>query len=397
MSTWSLAYWIALVGGAELALRGHLADDPRLFHAGAWLFALVLAGTAWRRGGKRGFALGCVGLLAAGLSALAWLDLPAEAPNPWLDFWKERETDRNALTTIVERGSLHLFGQEIELDQRGQRRVPRRTTPPSTFRIVALGGSTTFGETRSEEERTWPEWLQQRIDALACATPVQVVNAGRVGRALGGTLSNFAREIKPLRPDLIVFYPAPQDIAGLMEEIQVDVTPSASVPSRASALLRRLEQSWRGRGVAGRFRAAIREEPEDLDLEGVSLTPTYRHFLVDMRRRGIDVALATASLAVNGDTPEAEIRLHEALETRTRRIVLANRFHARFARALGASYRALIVDTRPGLDGGGEPFFLDLFHLTDEGRRRLADNVFEELRPRLSRAEPGCTAKPPDV
>ena len=398
MSTRSLAYWIALVGGAEIAWQGHLADDARLFHAGAWLLALMLATSARRLGGLRGAALGVAALVPVLLSLLAWLGLPARETNPLEAFWRDRGVDRRVLTTRVQRGPLRLFDHEIALDHRGFRAdVSAGSSAPGSFRIVALGGSTTFGATQGPEERPWPSLLQERIDGLGCRTPIEVVNAGRPGRALGGNVKDFERELRPLAADLIVFYPAPQDVAGFMHEVRADVMPTAAVPARASTLLRRLERAWRSRGVTRRYQQALQTDPADLDLTSLSLTPTYRRLLVDMRRRGIDVALATASLAVNGGSSEAEIRLHEAIETRTRRLVLANRLHGRFLRAVAGSYRALLVDTRPGLDGAGEALFLDLFHLNESGRARLADNVLEGLMPRLTRPDLGCTPPAADV
>jgi lysophospholipase L1-like esterase len=393
MSTRSLVYWIALVGGAELGLRGYLADDLRLFHVGAWLFAAMLAGTAWHlrsRAPIRAAIAGVTALLSALLSVLAWAGVPADTPNPLVDFWEQHGIDRRVLSTIVERGPVTLFGQEIPLDAEGFRRDVRAPRPQRAFRIVALGGSTTFGATQTKQEHPWPALLQQRIDALDCAMPVKVVNAGRIGRALGGSIQDFDRELRLLRPDLVIYYPAPQDIAGLMDEVREDVTPEAAVPARASALLRRLEQSWREHGVERRFRAAVRAEPPPLDLDAVRVTSTYRRFLLQMRRKGIEVALATGSLAVNGDTPEARIRLHDRIDPRTRRMVLANRFHARFVRGLAASYRARLIDTRPGLDGEGA-LFIDLFHLTEAGRERLADNILAGLLPLLGADPPGCT------
>lgn len=391
MSTRSLVYWIALVGSAEVALRGHLNDDARLFHAGAWVLAALLAGTAWRLGGARGGAVGAAAVLPALLSLLAWAGVPAAPANPWLDFWEAHRYERRVLTTVVSHGPVRMFGQEIPLDHRGYRATRDARTRPDAFRIVALGGSTTFGATRNPEERPWPDHLQRLIDdELECDTPVEVRNAGRLGRALGAAVKGFDQELRPLRPDLILFYPSPQDIAELMSEISADVTPAAAVPPRASSLLRALEAWWKERGVSHRFREAVEGDPPSLELGELPVASTYRRFLLETKRRGIDVALLTGSLAVSGASSDRALREQEAIETRARRIVLANRFHGLLIRGLGASYGAMVVDTQPGLDGGGAEAFLDLFHLTEEGRERLARNVLEGILPVLARSEPGC-------
>ncbi|MGH0032184.1 MAG: hypothetical protein ACQGVC_20530 [Myxococcota bacterium] len=398
MSTRSLAYWIALLGGAELAVRGHLVDDPLRFHAGAWLLAAVLLGTAWRKGLRTalGSSLAALAAVPVGLSLLAWAGVPPREHNALAGFWEAHPVERRTLSTPVRRGPVRIFDHEIPVDARGLRTDAGQpgVLGDEVFSIVALGGSTTFGATRTPEELPWPALLQERIDTLSCRRRVVVTNGGRLGRALGGSAKDFSMDFRRHAPDLVVFYPAPQDVAGLMGEIDADVTPDLAVPPRASAFVRRIEDELRSVAVARRFRDEVASEPGALDLEAISLTPTYRRFLLELRRAGVDVALASASLAVNERSSERSIRRHEAIDPRTRRMLLANRLHGRFIRALGARYRALVIDTHPGLDGRDEASFIDLFHLNQAGRERLAENVFQGLLHLLERPEPGCTIPP---
>ena len=69
MSSRSLLSWVALVAGAELAVRGHLADRSLACHGGALLFAAALAALTWPGRGRRAGALA-----ASALAALALLD-----------------------------------------------------------------------------------------------------------------------------------------------------------------------------------------------------------------------------------------------------------------------------------------------------------------------------------
>jgi hypothetical protein len=96
MSTGSLLRWIALVAGAELAVRGYGAGAIARSHAGAALFAIALAALLWRtRAQRAGLAIGAVMFVVAAADAALALrhrpePLPDELPRPVGPFDCER-------------------------------------------------------------------------------------------------------------------------------------------------------------------------------------------------------------------------------------------------------------------------------------------------------------------
>jgi lysophospholipase L1-like esterase len=83
--------------------------------------------------------------------------------------------------------------------------------PPARFRIVALGGSTTYGIATSWED-AYPAQLQNMLNNDYGYTNVEVVNAGLSGYNSWDILANFEFRVSELEPDLIVFYEAINDI-----------------------------------------------------------------------------------------------------------------------------------------------------------------------------------------
>src|SRR5262245_45435552 len=84
MSTASLLRWIALVAGAGLAVRGHLAGHVWTCHAGVALFAIAVAALARPTRARRAGAWTAVALLAlasidAAVTAFAAPALPSPA------------------------------------------------------------------------------------------------------------------------------------------------------------------------------------------------------------------------------------------------------------------------------------------------------------------------------
>ena len=386
MTTRSLLFWVALFGGAELALQGHLRDHAALFHGGAWLAAAAAAIGAWRAAGVGRATYAFAGLVAAALSLGS---LPEPTPDRLATFWEEHDDDRAVLTRVPEGERLEAFGERVVIDRRGF----RKQDPPArdAFRIVVLGGSNTFGVPLPDEGEPWPQRLEARLAALGCARPVDVFNGGRTGRGVPAIVRGFDGLVASLEPDLLLVYPSPADLAGLALSRPSGIGLSEPLPPRASPLLARLERAWRTRPVARNYHEALAADPPQLDGDTLPLANAYRQLLLRARRRGLDVALSTASLAIDAASPEADVRRYEAIDPRTRHLVLANRAHDRLVKQVGASFRAVLPDPGEGLSGAGDEAFLDLFHLRDAGRERLATNLAEALRPLLAeRPEAGC-------
>ena len=79
-----------------------------------------------------------------------------------------------------------------------------------TFRIVAMGGSTTQGKLERTVERTYPytRFLQEVFDQErkknTLMRKVEVINAGQAGMDLKGIYHRLKKKVLPLDPDLII-------------------------------------------------------------------------------------------------------------------------------------------------------------------------------------------------
>jgi lysophospholipase L1-like esterase len=251
------------------------------------------------------------------------------------------------------------------------------------FRIVALGESTTFDFKPFPGQRPWPDLLAARIaEELVCDRPVEVVNGGVPGWTLSNQVMRFSDDVTPLAPDLVVSYHGFNGFhfffAGLPE---LTVRGSHTPPPRASRILERVEAAFRALWFRQRYRALpeIDASVPSGDLLGTAYADWYRLLVDAARAAGAQVALCTFNLAVNAESPEAAIRLHEGLVPDLRARMLANRLHTRLVHELARSLRVTAIDTSRDLDGAYRDAFIDAAHFSQVGSRRMAANVFDGL------------------
>lgn len=84
--------------------------------------------------------------------------------------------------------------------------------PDDTFRIVALGGSTTYGEFIDDPSATYPAQLQAHLQAALATDAIEVINAGVPAYTTWESLVNLQFRVLDLEPDLIIIYHAVNDI-----------------------------------------------------------------------------------------------------------------------------------------------------------------------------------------
>src|SRR5262245_55594264 len=341
MSTASLLRWIALVVGAELAVRGHLADRRWICHAGAALFAVALAAIARPTRARR------AGAVAAGvLLALAAIDASIGAfgePAP-----------RTAADTTEP------TPPESALD------VTEPPAPGSTV-ILLLGGRDRDGGS-ALPPGDLGDALRER---LQCEPSIAVVAAADGSQSLGDAPALRAA-LAQFHPALVVVLAANEVLDALVaESAALDFPAAEPVGPRGSPLVRALERAhtqWRRERA---WRQAL-DRVASPDPRTSRVFARYRALVLAAHRSDTAIALVIPSLAVAPDAPEHAIRSAEIGAPRARAWLLASRAHARGLRALAASYGILEIDTRPALQGDDSSSFAALGRLSPAGRDRLA-------------------------
>lgn len=83
--------------------------------------------------------------------------------------------------------------------------------PQGTYRIISMGGSTTYS-TGTTEEESYPAFLESILRDDYGYSNIEVINAGVSGYTSWEILSSFAFRVLELQPDMLIYYGALNDL-----------------------------------------------------------------------------------------------------------------------------------------------------------------------------------------
>jgi len=104
-------------------------------------------------------------------------------------------------------------------------RTTARLNAGEPVRIVAIGSSSTTGLWMLSPAATYPEVMRRELARLRPAARIEIVNSGRVGETVPGSIARFGRDVLALKPDLVIWQLGTNDVAwgghaeGLKEQI----------------------------------------------------------------------------------------------------------------------------------------------------------------------------------
>jgi acyl-CoA thioesterase I len=92
-------------------------------------------------------------------------------------------------------------------------RTSTRLNAGDPVRIVAVGSSSTTGLWVLSPDATYPEVMRRELARLRPNARIEVVNSGRIGETIGGSIGRFDRDVLAHRPDLVIWQLGTNDVA----------------------------------------------------------------------------------------------------------------------------------------------------------------------------------------
>jgi lysophospholipase L1-like esterase len=294
--------------------------------------------------------------------------------------------------------------------------------PDGVFRIVALGGSTTFGYHNSipSNDETWPTKLERALARRLPGRKIEVVNAGVPGYTLRNSLINFVSRVTWLEPDLVIVYHGVNDASAFRsrEQIARSVIDADITRTHAIGLLERtlahsyvfLDARYRIRKIRRRLAAAPTAEAGS-DVATAAPSPdeplpatldayerNLRNLVLTARAAGTDVVLVRQALMPVPDcTSEPDPAGADAAALRARICLqlatyyphlgakgLARTFDAFAAiqRDLAHEFDLVWIDADAAVPDTPE-YHSDLCHFHPAGTTRVAEAIADGLTARI--------------
>ncbi len=308
-------------------------------------------------------------------------------PHPYLAFCVKPGFQQDRLATggeQVSHNSLGFRGPETTWDK-----------PPGIYRIVALGGSSTYGFGPSTDAATWPARLEFHLNAAAPPRRVEVINGGCQGYSTFESLINLSLRMVDLEPDLVIVYHAINDMrCALWHPSRRDNTNWRAIwpverpstldrflaRSATYRLLRSLDPHWRARrsGDLGWYVINGYGSGE------WALTPAAEVGFAAIRRNLVEIAAVSRAHGAQvlfgleamrwADLPVVHPATADEQRRGLERVL-------QIVRQAGAELEVPVVDTARALEdeaarqqaeSGADQLFRSEVHLTDAGSDLLA-------------------------
>jgi lysophospholipase L1-like esterase len=289
------------------------------------------------------------------------------------------------------KGNLDAAYKTNSLGLRGPEVAPKKE---NEFRVICIGGSTTFGTGATSDEATYPAQLEKILAEKLAPRPVTVINAGVPSYTTAEMMIMFELKLIDLKPDLVVLYLGANDVVPrLYPGYAGDYSHyrKGFIPPRTKGIARIFERSavylylrWRFTRYSETTIVELIERENEAKKEErlvaleanstAAFERNLRSMIAVCRARGIVVLLSTFASNIGEEAKEHFFgRAFEKGIADNNRVI----------RKLGASEDIVFFDLveelgdRPGLFVEG-----DLVHFSDVGSRVQAEmyaDVIESL------------------
>jgi lysophospholipase L1-like esterase len=240
--------------------------------------------------------------------------------------------------------------------------------PAGRYRIVCLGGSTTYSFAVNDDQ-TYPLHLQSALVAARPDLDVEVINAGVESYTTAESLNNLVFRVLELEPDAIVVYHGANDVRVRR---YANYAPGYEHYRRSwSGSVDRLGTT----SLGGINELIQHERPEPPGDAGANLratdTASYRRNITSMvavaAAHGVLPVLVTFALGERFAQSERQPELIVGVEQ-----------HNDVTREVAAEHGAVLIDLAQQF-GPHAHLFVDSVHLNDEGCEVKADLIAADL------------------
>jgi lysophospholipase L1-like esterase len=261
--------------------------------------------------------------------------------------------------------------------------------PDNTYRILTVGGSSTWDSNVSGTDQTWSAQLEDLLneDSQQGGRRYEVVNGGVPGHNSAESVMNFMWRGLPIQPDAVVIYQGYNDYkANRFPGFRSDY---AHFRTRDHTILRALSKKIRLIYHLRRF--VTKKKPKTIQKEDAVTEPGILAFTDNLRKittlarsRGIQPIFTTFAMPVTEANLASHRHKFRGMDKYLATLTMdgARDAHARYngaIRALGKELSVSVVDVDAAIPKDFD-HFTDHTHFTDKGSARMAAALQRPIR-----------------
>lgn len=162
------------------------------------------------------------------------------------------------------------------------------------LRIITIGSSSTVGLWVMGSAATYPEVMRRELAELRPTVRIEVINSGRVGETIMGSMARFERDVFAHRPELVIWQLGTNDVAwgGRADGLKDQVVNGVRAVKRSGADLILMDLQYSPMVLASSQHGAMQETIADVARqEHVGLLSRFA-----LMRRSIEAGLPSGAL-----------------------------------------------------------------------------------------------------
>jgi len=272
--------------------------------------------------------------------------------------------------------------ERYEVNAHGFRgRAFEQPKPHKTYRILTLGGSSTWDSNVSGTDATWSAQLQDQLNGTPRPSGLrfEVVNGGVPGHNSAESVMNFIWRGLPISPDAVIVYQGYNDYkANRFPGFKSDYS---HFRTRDNSLIRALSE--KSRVVYHLRRFVTRKKPKSITKEDQVTQPGIDAYIDNFRKiaevaksRGIQVIFSTFAMPLTDDAIENHRKRFRGLDKYLVALSMqgARDAHTKYnqaVKALALELKVPVVDADLAIPKDFD-HFTDHTHLTDLGSKTMA-------------------------
>ena len=251
--------------------------------------------------------------------------------------------------------------------------------PSDEYRIVALGGSSTYGLGKERYSDCWPYILQMKLNNALKDHHYKVINAGVPSQTTYGVDRLLTDEIFVLSPDVVIIY-------SLYNIMFIDTPMMQDEGKLADFLFRYFRLLFQNKSLVGTYlieKVGLFEKKNNKNK-----MDTYRYLLIDMieKCRAHNVKIIIVKQLID---PKFFRRCRPDSCTRDGDTVDSNQYYEflKIIDDVHANRKCEVVDfsaSSPVCKGKLPSLLVDGVHLTESGEEALAEELYKKIAKKLS-------------